>query len=39
MHKAQLITYLRITGLTVGQLINFNVLALKEGIKRVVLSS
>jgi GxxExxY protein len=38
IHTAQLISYLRATGLTLGLLINFNVEALKQGIKRVVLS-
>ena len=33
---AQLLTYLRITGLHVGLLLNFNQNVLKEGIKRVV---
>jgi len=34
--EAQLINYLKITKLTVGLLINFNVLVLKDGIKRMV---
>lgn len=33
---AQLLTYLRITGLRVGLLLNFNQNVLKDGIKRVV---
>ena len=33
---AQLLNYLKITKLQVGLLINFNVLTLKEGIKRIV---
>ena len=33
---AQLLTYLRITGLRVGLLMNFNQNVLKDGIKRVV---
>ena len=36
VHRAQVITYLTITGLTVGLLINFNVPRLVDGIKRVV---
>ncbi len=32
----QVLTYLRITGLKVGLLINFNVEALKFGVKRIV---
>ena len=35
--EAQLLTYLRLTGLRLGLLINFNVPLLKNGIKRVVL--
>jgi GxxExxY protein len=34
VHKAQLITYLKLTGLPVGLLINFNVPLLKQGIQR-----
>lgn len=37
VHKAQLITYLRLSGTKVGLLINFNVVVLKEGITRMVL--
>jgi GxxExxY protein len=37
VHESQLITYLKLTGLHVGLLINFNVRLLKEGIKRIVL--
>lgn len=36
IHDAQLLTYLKLTGLKVGLLINFNVPVLKEGIKRLV---
>ena len=36
VHKKQLLTYLRLTGKTVGLLINFNANLLKEGIIRVV---
>jgi GxxExxY protein len=39
IHRAQCITYLSVTGKTVALLINFNVGVLKDGIKRVVLSS
>jgi GxxExxY protein len=35
IHTAQLLTYLRITGLRLGLLINFNVPLLKKGIKRI----
>jgi GxxExxY protein len=37
IHEAQLITYLKLTGLHVGLLINFKVRLLKDGIKRIVL--
>ena len=35
--EAQLLTYLKLTGCKVGLLINFNVPALKYGIKRLIL--
>ena len=35
IHEAQLLTYLKLSGLTLGLLINFNVPVLKNGIKRV----
>jgi GxxExxY protein len=34
---AQVLTYLKLTGLRLGLLINFNVSAIKNGIKRIVL--
>ena len=34
IHGAQLLTYLKLTGLKIGLLINFNVPVLKDGIKR-----
>jgi GxxExxY protein len=37
IHESQLLTYLRITGIKVGLLINFNVPLLSYGIKRMVL--
>ena len=37
IHTAQLLTYLKLTGLRTGLLINFNVSVLKKGVKRVVL--
>lgn len=37
VHLAQLLTYLRLSGLRVGLLINFNVPVLKDGIRRRVL--
>ncbi|MBU4224769.1 MAG: GxxExxY protein [Chloroflexi bacterium] len=36
LYEAQLITYLKVTGLRLGYLINFNVIHLKDGIKRMV---
>ncbi len=38
IHSAQLISYLKATGQKLGLLINFNVPALKNGIKRMLLS-
>ena len=37
LHEAQLLTYLKLTGLKVGLLINFNVPLLRNGIVRRVL--
>lgn len=37
VHKAQLLTYLKLTGCKIGLLINFNVPVLKQGIQRMVL--
>ena len=37
VHEAQLLTYLRLGGWKVGLLINFNVVVLKDGIRRRVL--
>lgn len=36
IYDAQLITYLKLTGIRLGFLINFNVVHLKDGIKRIV---
>ena len=36
LYEAQLLTYLKVTGLRLGYLINFNVVHLKDGIKRMV---
>jgi GxxExxY protein len=38
VHEAQLHTYLRLTGLRLGLLINFNLIRLTDGIKRIVYS-
>ena len=35
IHEAQLLTYLKLTGLRIGLLINFNVSTLRDGIKRL----
>jgi GxxExxY protein len=37
IHEAQLLTYLRLTKLKVGLLLNFNVIRLIDGMKRMVL--
>src|SRR3972149_2475450 len=37
IHEAQLLSYLKLSGKKVGLLINFNVLRLKDGIKRKTL--
>jgi len=36
LHEAQLLTYLKLSGLKLGLLINFNVISLKDGVKRLV---
>ncbi len=36
IYEAQVLTYLRLTGLRIGLLINFNVVALRRGIKRLI---
>ena len=37
VHRAQVLTYLKLAGLRLGLLINFNVPLIKDGIKRIVL--
>ena len=37
VHEAQLLTYLKLSGLKVGLIINFHSRVIKEGIKRLVL--
>ena len=36
IHEAQLITYLKLSGIKVGLLISFNVEVLRDGLKRIV---
>jgi GxxExxY protein len=36
VHEAQLLTYLRMSGLKLGLLINFNVPVLRDGLRRLV---
>jgi GxxExxY protein len=36
IHQAQLLSYLKLSGKRLGLLINFNVVLLKDGIKRLV---
>ena len=37
IHKAQILTYMKLANIKIGLLINFNVKILKDGIKRFVL--
>ncbi len=37
VHEAQLLTYMKLTGIRVGMIMNFHVPVLKDGIKRMVL--
>ncbi len=37
IHKAQLMTYLKLSGLKLGLLLNFNVQNMKTGIRRIVM--
>lgn len=36
VHEAQLLSYMRLSGISVGLLINFHVVRLKDGIRRMV---
>jgi GxxExxY protein len=36
IHKAQLLTYLKLSGLSLGLLLNFNVPVMRDGIVRIV---
>ena len=37
VHTAQVLTYLKLSGLRLGLLINFNVQLIRDGIKRIAL--
>ena len=37
IHEAQLLTYMKLAGVKIGLLINFNQIMLKDGLKRFVL--
>ena len=37
IHMAQILTYLKLSNCNLGLLVNFNVLHLKDGIKRVII--
>ena len=39
IHEAQLLTYLKLSGNKIGLIINFNVVLLKDGIKRKILGT
>ncbi len=39
IHEAQLLTYLKLTGLKLGLLLTFNVVLLKDGIKEALIKS
>jgi GxxExxY protein len=36
IHEAQLLTYLKVTGLHLGFLLNWKVILMKDGIKRMI---
>lgn len=38
IHEAQMLTYLKLSGIRVGLLINFNAALLKEGLRRLILA-
>ena len=39
IHEAQLLTYLKLSGNKIGLIINFNVVLLKDGVKRKILGT
>jgi GxxExxY protein len=36
IHEAQLLTYLRLAGMKIGLLLNFNTVRLVDGVKRMI---
>ena len=36
IHEAQVLTYMKLAGILIGLLMNFNVICLRDGIKRLV---
>jgi GxxExxY protein len=38
IHEAQIMTYLRLSGINLGLILNFNVPLMKQGIKRIIVS-
>jgi len=39
VHRAQLLTYLKLSGYRLGFLVNFNVVLIKQGIRRLVMGA
>ena len=39
LHTAQILSYMKLSGISLGFLFNFNVRSLKNGIKRIVLNA
>jgi len=37
IHEAQMLTYLKLSGIRIGLLLNFNTSVLKDGIRRMLL--
>ena len=37
VHEAQILTYLKLSGMRLGLLLNFNVALMKQGIRRIIL--